>query len=163
MLIIVGHGPSILCGLGSFIDQNTVVRLKHGKVKAQPAEHFGTRTDYLCGRSHVYAQDGVPFWQYSDDSKWGEYYRGFNPKYFKPSHGLCAVFCAIDHLSPEEIGVIGFDRILNPGDITTDKWNKLDKPAYPWTHDQRAENECLHSLGVRIIDLAKEYGSTVRL
>lgn len=163
MLTIIGHGPSILCGLGPLIDTHTVVRLKDGKTQKQPAEHFGTRTDYLCGRSYIYRQDGVPFWHMADDSPWIDYFAQFKPKLWKPSHGLSAVFCAIDHLDPSEIGVIGFDRILYPNDDSSHKWDTPGKPPHPWPHCQRAEYECLYSLGVDIIDLAKVYGEVPRV
>lgn len=155
MLLIVGHGPSVLCGLGGLIDQQTVVRLKHGKTKQQPSEHFGTRTDYICGRSCFYEQKGVPFWHLPDSSPWHDYYKKFNPKYWKPSHGLSAVFCAVDHMKPDRLALIGFDRVLYPHDDRSGKWNVLDKPPHPWSHDQRAERECLYSLGIDIIDFSK--------
>lgn len=154
MLLIVGHGPSVLCGLGGLIDQQTVVRLKEGLTKKMPAEHFGTRTDYLCARSGAYAKPGVPFWHLPDSSPWHVYYKKFKPKYWKPSHGLSAVFCAIDNMKPERIALIGFDRILYTDDQCTGKWYN-PRMFERWQHDQRAENECLYSLGIDIIDFSK--------
>lgn len=161
MLCIVGHGPSVLCGQGSVIDTCEVVRLKQGLIKSQEAQHFGTRTDYLCARSAVYRQEGLPFWHFNEDkpedksSKWLQYYAKFKPKYWKPSIGLCAVFKAKDLLDPKEIAVIGFDRVMYPEDGISYKWNHVKPAPFPWFHDQRAEHECIHSLGIKIIDLAR--------
>jgi hypothetical protein len=156
MLCIVGHGPSLLLRLGAVIDTCTVVRLKFGLPKDADPEVWGTRTDYLCARSHLHQSSG-PFWIFNDPPKWIAYYRKFSRK--KPSTGLCAVFCAIDHLNPPEIAVIGYDRLLNPADQKSGKWNKPVIPGAFGTgsHDQRAEHACLMSLPVRIIDLAKEH------
>ncbi len=168
MLVIVGHGPSILCGLGSVIDSNTVIRLKQGlgTKPPSPAVHFGTRTDYLCARSLIYRHehDPTPFWHFSDESPegqyWNRYYKEFSPRIkIKPSTGLCAVFCAIDRLKPNTIGMIGFDRIFNPDDHTTHKWYKKGKDAqwFGWGHDAHAEQRCLMSLDVHIINLAEQH------
>lgn len=160
MLCIVGHGPSILTGRGALIDQHEVVRLKHGLTPDLPREHFGTRTDYICGTSGIYRQPDVKFWHFPEakhsQGKWIKYYAQFKPKIWKPSHGLSAVFCAIDHLNPKQIAVIGFDRILYQDDMTSSKWNLPGHPPHPWPHCQRAEHECLFSLGIEIIDLSKE-------
>lgn len=158
MLLIVGHGPSLNLRLGPVIDQHTVVRLKTGLPKGAPSALFGTRTDFICGRSNIYRQDGVPFWHFPDDSPWVTYFAKFKPKLWKPSHGLSAVFCAVDR-GYKEVALIGFDRVLNPDDDRSHKWNTPDKPPHPWPHCQRAERECLHSLGIRIVDLAKEHGT----
>jgi len=149
MLCIVGHGPSVLTGRGALIDGMTVVRLKDGLRKDQPIEHFGTRTDYVCARSQIYSPD----WWFNDPPKWVDYYRQYSSK--KPSTGLCAVFCAIDKLDVKELALIGFDRMLNPGDEKSGKWHDHERRHF-WGHDQPAENQCLHSLGLRIIDLSKE-------
>jgi hypothetical protein len=159
VIVIVGHGPSINVCLGHLIDRHPVVRLKHGLTKHQPREHFGTRTDYICGRSELYRPRGIPFWLFSDRSPWITYYAQFKPRPWKPSHGLSAVFCAIEHLKAREIALIGFDRVLHPCDENSQKWNDTPGPPRRWAHDQRAENECLRSLGVTIIDFAREYGS----
>ena len=141
MIVIVGHGPSVLSGLGAVIDSHTVVRLK--KAPTKPAEHYGKRTDYLCARSLIFDTGQVPFWLFPDDSRWIEYFARFHPRRRKPSTGLCAVFSAIDRLDAKEIALIGFDAILNQLDLAG--------------HDTRAEHECLHSLGVKIIDLEKAH------
>lgn len=127
----MGHGPSASEVDGSWLDQQTVVRLKIPKV------HPGTRTDYYCSRSNALI-GGQPFWlAKKSDPKWMPYFREFNRK-GKPSTGLCAIFCAIDKLNPNEIGLIGFD----------DFFARIEK--HP--HDFDAEYRCATSL-VRIVDL----------
>ena len=169
MILIVGHGPSILSGLGGVIDDCTVVRLKHGRIGER--QHWGTRTDYLCGRSprHTEGHPGVPFWHFGDYGwveKWLTYFHTFEPRYqtdfgaivAKPSHGLCAAFAAMEYLKPDELAFIGCDRLLKPHEQTW-KWN-TGPTCFP--HDWYAENRALHGLGIRIIDLA-EHGKIHRL
>ncbi len=158
MLLIVGHGPSVLSGLGALIDQQTVVRLKDGltPILRKDSKNWGTRTDYLCARSLVCDKGEFPYWLFNDPPKWINYYKSFTPRHKKPSTGLCAVFCAIDRLQPEEIALIGFDRLLNPNDMTSRKATDEQKYMYSmYGHDQRAEHECLMSLPTRIIDFRK--------
>jgi hypothetical protein len=160
VLLIVGHGPSVLSGLGAVIDQCTVVRLKNGlNVRPKPDPlHWGTRTDYTCGRSLVFRDEKHPekFWHFDDPPEWIGYYESFRPRHKKPSTGLCAVFCAIDRLAPEEIALIGFDRLLDPNDMKSRKATDDQKYMYSmYGHDQRAEHECLMSLPVKIIDFRK--------
>lgn len=163
MLVIVGHGPSILSGRGALIDTMTVIRLKEGLKPGYDPEHWGTRTDYLCARSLTYKDEKskVPFWHFDEDKnkpgKWLKYFATFKPKLWKPSIGLSAVFMAIDRLAPKEIALIGFDRVLNPDDDRSHKWhNSAGKPPHGWAHCQRAERECLYSLGINVIDLSKD-------
>jgi hypothetical protein len=68
-----------------------VVRLKGGLTERHPPEHFGTRTDVVCARSHLYEVPGAKFWYCAGDiedrlkrqlSKWS---------YAKPSTGLSAI------------------------------------------------------------------------
>jgi hypothetical protein len=135
-VVIVGHGPSVLSGLGAVIDAHTVVRLKRGLLETHDRSHWGSRTDYLCARSPGFDHGRFPFWLAR-----GEYpcYRG------KPTTGLCAVLECIERLQPDSIALIGFDRLLYPD--TPD-------PPHTWlAHDKHAEHACLHSLGVRITDL----------
>ena len=159
MIVIVGHGPSVNACLGHLIDRHTVVRLKQGLTKHQPREHFGTRTDYTCGRSELYRPKHGAFWLYQDDCAFGRFFSTFKPRPWKPSHGLSAIFCAIELLKAREIALIGFDRVLYPHDGCSQKWSDAPGPPRRWAHDQRAEHECLHSLGVTFIDFAREYGS----
>jgi len=126
----------------------TVVRLKNGRTAAP--EHWGTRTDYLCGRSLSFAKPGCEFWFYGDEieHKWDSYYALFSDA--KPSHGLCAAFCAMENLSPSRLWFIGCDRLLG-GEGEFLKWHSRMPRVTP--HDFRAEREALHSLGVEITDL----------
>lgn len=170
MIVIVGHGPSVLTGLGAVIDSCTVVRVKRGFIGDK--EHWGSRTDYLCSRGirDTEAHPSVPFWYFHESrpwaKKWIDYYEWFNPRIptewgdvvTKPSHGLCAAFAAVEYLDPEALAFIGCDRILRP-DETTWKWNS-GPTCFP--HDWHAEHKALHSLGIRIIDLEKQHGQVHR-
>lgn len=162
MLVIVGHGPSLLrAKLGRWLDGQTVVRLKNAPM-GDP-EVWGTRTDYICSRKDHWILErrpGVVYWMYQagpdkgqvkhcDIARWSEWYAGFSGA--KPSHGLCAVMCAVEFLEPAEIGVIGFDSIMHPEVKEQAKYNR---PAGIWVHDQQAEAKAIHSLGVRIVNLA---------
>lgn len=143
----------------------TVVRLKDGLVKSQPREHFGTRTDVICARSHLHEKPGITFWHFAGEveKKWAGYYAGYGKH--KPSTGLSAVFCAIEYLTPSSIALIGFDRLLRPEDDTTGKWYQkpIKVPFGIGSHDAHAEAACLRSLPVQIVDLAGEHGEVHRL
>lgn len=161
VIVVVGHGPSVLSGLGAVIDSCTVVRVKFGD-KADP-KHWGTRTDYLCGRSVRHADrlpQGAVFWHFNDygwTDKWLEYFRSFRPTFSteygdivaKPSHGLCAAFACMEYLKPKELAFIGCDRLLRP-DEQTWKWNSGEQ-CFP--HDWHAEHRALQGLGIQITDL----------
>lgn len=78
-----------------------------------------------------------------DGEKWDKYWQQFirmkDPvQRVKPSLGMCAVFGVVERWQPDEIGLIGFDSILD-GDTA-------------WRHDAIAEKACIESL-VKIIDL----------
>ncbi len=154
--MIVGHGPSVLSGLGSVIDSHeTVVRLKECKTDA---EHFGTRTDYLCARSNIFEKPVVPFWLFPViQGKWLPVYRKFGTA--KPSTGLCAVFCVLEYLNPPEIALIGYDQLLHG---KAGKYNDRMRTGFT-AHDGNAEAKCLASLPVKIIDLAREHEQVHRL
>lgn len=130
-----------------------MVRLK--AVQGKDVRNWGARTDYLCARSLSLVVNGITFWHFAD-SGWVDYFEsfepriGFKPKVPKPSTGLCAVFCAMTHLKPDVIGVIGFDAWFGGTDR---KWNETSAPPKP--HDWATELRCAQSL-TRIIDLAKE-------
>lgn len=149
------------------IDLHPVVRLKQGFSKTNvdrdyPSRmdpvHFGTRTDYLCAHSRLYDTGAVPFWFFDDDSpqgkRWLRYWQSFEPKKKKPSTGLLAVFMALDNVAPQEIALIGFDRVLNPDNTRTAKWYK-PPGHHGWGHDAHTENRALHQLPVKIIDIAR--------
>ena len=73
-----------------------------------------------------------------DRDKWFAYYQTFEPKNHKPSTGTQAVLTSIQRWSPEKIGLIGFDWVLDGNDS--------------WHHDADAERRCIESL-VEIVDL----------
>jgi hypothetical protein len=166
MLVIVGHGPGVLRASGEWIDQQTVVRLKHAP---RPLPCFGTRTDYLCGTGLQWRTrfDGSPqFWLFDPDRHyerierlgkgstddvffantphWLEYFAQFKPEKAKPSVGLCAVFCAVE-LGHTELALVGFDSFTTDN-TRTGKWH--DARPERWVHDQRAEREALEGLGI---------------
>jgi hypothetical protein len=95
----------------------------------------------------------VPFWHFNDPAHWLDYFRQFSN--YKPSHGLCAIFCAIDR-GYRDIGLIGFDRLLHPAQ-ETGKWS-----GEPWadsTHDAKGEHRGLMALDINLTDLVK-HGET---
>lgn len=81
--------------------------------------------------------DRENIWQ-ADYEYWDEYFRSFDPKHPDPSSGTCAVYSVIERWHPENIGLAGFDFVLD---------NNTD-----WIHDARAERESIEQL-VDIIDL----------
>ena len=126
----------------------TVIRLKGAPVA--PVEHFGTRMDYVCARSHLFRRSDVPFWHFSAiEDKWLPLYRKYSVA--KPSTGLCAVFCAIEYLGVEEISLIGFDRLLHG---KCGKYNKRERMWFA-VHDGDAESKCLSELPIKVIDLVR--------
>jgi hypothetical protein len=164
VIVIVGHGPSILSGLGAVIDSCTVVRLKKGLPKKADPTHWGTRTDYLCGTHPAYEQGGIPYWHFPPKGGWAdhwhEYWKSlkpgvpFKPWQPKPSTGLAAVFCAMEFLKPKELAFIGCDRLMSP-EKYSGKWNETGPQCQP--HDWHTERRALHGLGIKIIDL-REHG-----
>lgn len=156
VIVLVGHGPSILSGRGAVIDRHTVVRLKAGTIP--DSKHWGTRTDYLCARSPALAKGKVPYWHFFGEwtQRWLDYFDSFGPRIPfkpgkpKPSTGLCAVFCAMEFLKPSELAVIGFDRMLSPNRETF-KWNSTQPTC--WPHDPQAEHAALYGLGIPIVDM----------
>jgi hypothetical protein len=142
----------------------TVIRLKAGLVPSQLPEHFGTRTDVICARSHLFERPGVKFWLFPAlpdpvAEKWLKHYWEFGPKTKggKPSVGLCAIFLAMEYLKPKSISLIGFDRVLNPLDDTSGKWNQrpFKNRFGTGSHDQDAEGRCVRALPVKIVNLAE--------
>ena len=76
-------------------------------------------------------------WQ-ADWEMWDNYFQTFDPKHPDPSSGTCAIYSVIERWKPPEIGLIGFDYVLD---------NNTD-----WLHDARAELQSVESL-TNIIDL----------
>jgi hypothetical protein len=162
--VIVGHGPSILSGLGAVIDSMTVVRLKDARTNRRD---FGVRTDYICARIPTCERQGVPFWYFPETGgiadKWLEVFHSFRPSIAfkpripKPSTGMCALFCAMEYLKPAEISLIGFDAWFGHSTL---KWSERAAPAKP--HDWATELRVAQSLTC-ITNLAREYGQVSRL
>ena len=80
---------------------------------------------------------------YMDTDKWQEYWKPFIRQkrlstHMKPSLGTCAVFGAVDRFGVDEVGLIGFDNILDQDET--------------WDHDAIAEKRCIESL-VNVVDL----------
>ena len=78
-----------------------------------------------------------------NSGKWDEYWKPFIRKkklssHMKPSLGTCAVFAAVEKWGVDEVGVIGFDNILDGNE--------------EWIHDPIAELACIESL-VNVVDL----------
>jgi len=144
MLIIVGHGPSVVRVPGDFIDKHKVCRLrrskKHIKCGKGIVHNVGTRTDIVCSNQIRYRKPYAEFWHLGGKLRkiCIERLRPYSPTYKKPSTGLSAVIIA-RHKGYDDIGVIGFDFTLHP------------EIAKNWVHDVWAEYECLKDLGV--IDL----------
>ena len=71
--------------------------------------------------------------------QWDEFYRAFGPvKHPDPSSGTCAIYSVVECYNPPQIGLIGFDYVLD---------NNTD-----WMHDARAELASIKAI-VDIIDL----------
>lgn len=189
MLVIVGHGPSLLARkLGSWLDQQTVVRLKNNPVPGR--EYVGTRTDYCCSTHPAFRIKGPEFWCYPDNihkpaipeaiekcnnmgekfmlricnrERWDAFYAQYNPT-CKPSTGFRAICCAVEFLNPPEIGLVGFDRLF--GSTDSHKWYHGPEGGRlrPWVHDSAAEWRAVQDL-VKVVNLATEesYGGVLRV
>ena len=177
MIVIVGHGPSIVGKrLGSWLDEQTVIRLKWAEIPT--AEDWGSRTDYVCGSNPSFWLERGPrklpkldaeFWWLGEpgrygskdvvgrraSNKWFDYwskYKVGGSRLVKPSTGLRAVFCAAEFLEPTEIGLIGFDNLLHPERPPSTKW--FHPPGkYSYAHEHKAEHRALMDLGITITEL----------
>ncbi len=174
MIVIVGHGPSVVGKhLGPWLDTQTVVRLKWAE--RPNALDWGSRTDYVCGsnpsfwkqRHRGQAPETAEFWWLGDPTKypqnlvcgrrasndWFGYWDTYKTakSYHKPSTGLLALFCAVEFLAPSEIGLLGFDMVLHP-DVQTSKWHHTPG-KYLYSHDAHAEHRAVMDLGVKITEL----------
>lgn len=158
MLVIVGHGPSLLTKQrGPWLDEQTVVRLK-GCPKPDPL-YFGTRTDYQFVNklgcppqgcpvwAFVFMLGGIPQAQNADRERWMKYYASFGPSWTKPSSGLRAIFCAVEFTGAKQIGIVGFDKFMDAS-RNPNKWNQapFDAPPGSKEHDYEKERQCAESL-----------------
>lgn len=164
-VVIVGHGPSVLSGLGSVIDSMPVIRLKRDlwpKQRKKEFFHWGTRTDYICSRSPP-VDSKIPYWHFAGEMerRWIAHFESFRPEIQqkplrpKPSTGLCAVFCAMEFLQPTEIALIGFDAWFGGTDR---KWSEERAPMKP--HDWHTELAVARSL-TSITDLRRACPSSL--
>ena len=147
MIVVEGNSTRHPCSTRIKLDGETYVTSK------VPSKN----TDYLCARwiDQRYKYQDLPFMCYkgmdpqkfkvrtddvwvADHVYWDDYFQQFNPKHRDPSSGTSAVFCVIERWQPEEIGLIGFDWVL-------------DKNS-DWFHDAAAELKAIEQL-ITIIDL----------
>jgi hypothetical protein len=142
---VVGNGPSAATHfLAEAIDSQVVVRMK--QATTDPI-HRGIRTDFIVTREKWF--DVTPKtapWLIHPDcidaSKWAAYFAQFSGK--KPSTGLCAVFCVMDVLEPDELVLAGFDDVFHPP----------KKQRVLWGHDSAGEKAAICALGVPILELS---------
>jgi hypothetical protein len=168
MLVVVGHGPSIVGkALGSWLDRQTVVRLKNAP--RPNAEDWGTRIDYQCASTPLWDRLAPEIWvlpneketgKYQDgdgvrvsDGRWWQYFWRFAPGY-KMSTGLRALCCAVEFLNPDEIGLLGFDNLIHPQVKGLQKWHEAPFSRQQW-HDYDAEHQAAMALGVKLRNLAE--------
>lgn len=164
MLVIVGHGPSVLIKpMGSWLDSQTIVRLK-GAPKGK-SEFWGTRTDVLCANNPIWKQrvaGDYRFWCFpmkgdpegdfiADSERWLALYRSYEPTFSKPSHGLMALFCA-EEQGYAEVGVLGFDSFYGG---PRHKWHASGN--YAWPHDSDTEKQIIDDLNIEVINLGSIY------
>ena len=145
MLIIVGHGPSVACVPGDFIDEHKVCRLRRANLKIHK-HYVGKRTDIICSSQIRYKKPGREFWWLRGELRklCVDRLRPYTPFFWKPSTGLSAAIIAKD--KGYEVGVIGFDFTLHPD------------TAKSWCHDAQAEYRCLMDLGVT--DICQSFSTT---
>jgi hypothetical protein len=123
-----------------------VVRLKEGKTDPR---HFGTRTDAICARSHLFEKPGTEFWYIPYvEEKLRTAYRKFSSA--KPSTGLGAIYCAIER-GMTELTLIGFDLLLRPNEVSG-KYTDLKRTGFT-AHDAKSEAAFLKELPVKITEL----------
>lgn len=158
MLVIVGHGPSVLDKpRGPLIDASEVVRLKDC-LRPDPV-FWGTRTDHQFVNKRHWRVSGAPTWAFAigdllpdarnaDQKRWMAYYATFRPKWWKPSSGLRAILCAVEFLDAKEIGLIGFDAFMDPSKPSHKFFGPVSRSPVVGgkEHDYAAERRCAESL-----------------
>jgi hypothetical protein len=143
VIVIAGSGPSV----EGYDGPVTVCTKK----RSLPAEYlfcrfgFQAKGDLPLMLYYRRNSDGKDAY-YCNALKWDKYYKQFirskrPPQRVKPSLGTCAVMGVVERWNPKEIGVIGFDNILDGND--------------KWEHDAIAERRCIESL-VKIVDLRQD-------
>lgn len=125
MLTIAGSGPSCR-------DYNGVVTVATKK-QSLPSEYVYCHYPFQHKMGRLWLHDR------SLNRHYTPFIRSKRPpQRMKASLGLCAVLGVVDRWNPDEIGLIGFDNILDGNE--------------EWGHDAIAERACIESL-VKIVDL----------
>jgi hypothetical protein len=148
--VIVGHGNSILDLKDEDIDKfDFVIRLKDCPAKV------GKKTSVISSTSkHHHNRKDIEYWIFGPNhygfkqgsyDNWMEYYKFFNPSYYKPSNGTAAAFLAKEFLGIDRITLAGFDM------MKTGEPHKLGKERYQWIHDTEAEKKALDMLFEEVI------------
>lgn len=84
-----------------------------------------------------------------DSAHWLSWYRQFSiHTQPKPSTGLCALFCAAEFFPGAEVGLIGYDNVLD------------GKPFRTGPHDGGGEHAAALALNLKLFDLRTEHGKT---
>lgn len=153
MIVIVGGGPSAgLSGLGREIDRQFVVRMKHA---VRDPVHRGLRMDAYFSRGYSARKPNHDFWYFPkrpphadgcNSAHWLSFYAKFSRG--KPSTGLCALFCAAEFFPGAEVGLIGYDNVLD------------EIPFRAGPHDCGGEHACVAALPLTVFDLRTEHGQT---
>jgi hypothetical protein len=142
VITIAGSGPST-----EGFEHVTVATKKRSVPSDYVMVHFpyqGDKHDLPLMSYHKRNEGRRTAW-YCDTLRWNKYWSQFirmkrPPQRVKPSLGLCAVFACVERWNIDEVGLIGYDNILDGNDT--------------WLHDAIAEKQCIESL-VKIIDLRR--------
>ncbi len=156
MIVIVGGGPSAgNSDLGPWIDRQYVVRMKHA---ARDRVHRGMRMDAYFSRGYAAKKPNYEFWYFPkhpphadgcDSTHWLTWYRQFSlSRTPKPSTGLCALFCAAEFFPGAEVGLIGYDNVLD------------GQPFRSGPHDGGGEHAAALALNLKLFDLRTDHGKT---
>lgn len=153
------------------IDSFCVVRCKAPLPTGCKTEDYGTRTDHLLlrpgGPHESYARTyGIDYWSFPFEGhgfpQWVSYWKKYSPKLRKYSHGLAAAFMAVEHLKPDALWVIGYDRLMGRYETGKSWESKLDTWKYSMSaHDWEAEHNALLGLGVPIHELCRSSTNTI--
>lgn len=150
MITIAGSGPSkdqvehvtVATKRRGVPSDYIFLRFLHSWRLYNPEEQ---QTPLMLYYSHNLFECSAPEKYFCDSDRWDKYFKRFvrskrPPQRTKPSSGLCAVFGVVERWNPDEIGLIGFDWVLD------------GNPR--WEHDAIAERACIESL-VNIVDMRK--------
>jgi hypothetical protein len=113
------------------------------------------RMDAYFSRGYAAKKEGFDFWYFPkrpphpegvDSAHWLKFYADFSP--LKPSTGLCALFCAAEYFPGAEVGLIGYDNVLDNTQFRTGP------------HDSGGEWACVRALPLTLFDLRTDHGQT---